>query len=60
MSAGAGGGAARVDGPWLLCPWCDGQVPLTHLVASDDEPGAQVAVCGGCGRRVSFLPPTEP
>jgi hypothetical protein len=60
MSADPGGGTRRVDGPWLLCPWCDGPVPLTHLAPSDDEPGVRVAVCAGCGRRVSFLSPTEP
>ncbi|CAO5172750.1 conserved hypothetical protein [Frankia sp. AiPs1] len=60
VSAESEGGRRRVDGPWLLCPWCDGPVPLSHLVASDEDPGAQVAVCTGCGRRVSFLPPPEP
>jgi hypothetical protein len=46
-----------VDGPWLACPWCGGIVPLAHLVPADDEPGAHVAVCEGCGRRVAFTPP---
>jgi hypothetical protein len=49
-----------VDGPWIHCPWCPGTVPLTHFVESDEEPGARVAVCDGCGRRVSFVPPEEP
>ena len=48
------------DGPWLVCPWCEGIVPLAHLVPSDDEPGTQVAVCDSCGRRVTVLPPAEP
>lgn len=52
------GGA--VDGPWIRCPWCTGTVPLTYFVESDEELGAQEAVCDGCGRRVSFLPPDEP
>ncbi|MBL7502248.1 hypothetical protein [Frankia nepalensis] len=49
-----------VAGPWLACPWCSGIVPLAHLVPSDEELGAWGAVCDGCGRRVSFLPPEEP
>ncbi|WP_165938627.1 MULTISPECIES: hypothetical protein [Parafrankia] len=47
-------------GPWLACPWCGGQVPLAHLVPSDEEPGAVVAVCAGCGRRVTITPPDDP
>jgi len=50
----------QADGPWLSCPWCGGQVPLAHLVASDEEPYAQVAVCQSCGRRVTILPPDDP
>ncbi|WP_045876830.1 hypothetical protein [Pseudofrankia sp. DC12] len=49
-----------VDGPWISCPWCTGTVPLTHFAESDEEPGAQEAVCDACGRRVSFLPPVPP
>jgi len=60
MSSGAAASGSTVDGPWITCPWCGGAVPLSHLVASDEEPGAQVAVCADCGRRVSFLPPDDP
>lgn len=46
------------DGPWASCPYCAGPVPLAHLVDSDEEPGAVVAVCHECGRRVAFVPPS--
>jgi hypothetical protein len=47
------------SGPWLACPWCSGPVPLAHLVDSDEEPGARVAVCDACGCRVAFTPPDD-
>jgi hypothetical protein len=60
MGAEAETSGNSVGGPWLDCPWCGGAVPLAHLVPSDEEPGARVAVCDGCGRRVAFTPPDEP
>lgn len=59
-SGGSGMAGALPDGPWLGCPWCGGAVPLGHLVPADEEPGALVAVCGDCGRRVSFVQPAGP
>jgi hypothetical protein len=40
------------DGPWICCPWCGAEILLSLFAPSDDEPGAAVAVCRGCHRRV--------
>jgi hypothetical protein len=60
MTTGDPPTGAIADGPWISCPWCSGAVPLTHFAESDEEPGAHEAVCDGCGRRVTFLPPVGP
>ena len=40
------------QGPWICCPWCEAEIPLSLFAPSDEEPDAVVAVCRGCLRRV--------
>ena len=61
MSADAWPDGARLpEGPWVDCSWCDGTIPLTHFGITEEEPGARVAVCGSCHKRVIISPPVHP
>ena len=51
---------ALPDGPWVECSWCDGTILLSRFGVSEEEPDAQIAVCGSCGKRVVIVPPRHP
>jgi uncharacterized Zn-finger protein len=44
----------------VMCPWCGAGIPLARFVTSDEEVGADVAVCPGCHRRVTLQLPLTP
>jgi hypothetical protein len=48
------------DGPWVECSWCDATILLSRFGVSEEEPGAQVAVCGRCHKRVFMTLPQSP
>lgn len=48
------------DGPWVDCSWCDATILLSRFGVTEEEPGAQVAVCRSCHKRVFITPPLHP
>jgi hypothetical protein len=52
--------ALMPDGPWVDCSWCEGTIPLSRFGVTEEEPGARVAVCGSCQKRVFITPPVHP
>jgi len=55
-----GCGMSTPELPVLACPWCGYGIGLAAFAPADEEPGAVVAVCRGCHRRVVHLPPADP
>ncbi|MDQ1674062.1 MAG: hypothetical protein QOC98_2624, partial [Frankiaceae bacterium] len=45
---------------WVDCSWCDATILLSRFGVTEEEPGAQVAVCRSCHRRVFITPPLHP
>jgi hypothetical protein len=48
------------DRPEVMCPWRGSGIGLSRFVTSDEEVGADVAVCPNCHRRVTLQLPLAP
>jgi hypothetical protein len=52
--------SGNLEGPWISCPWCAAEILLSLFAPSDEEPGATVAVCRSCHRRVLLSDGAQP